>query len=827
MTDLVAQKIFAYLQANNFIPAEVFTLTDDDIADGLTLEDKLADAVQFDEENDYIIVKTARQNLVFFLTSEGKKNYVEDYFKSVDEPATSLLQTLQEYTGYDYDKLYQDWGMNIEPLEDDMSVARYSKTGSKSTTAAGTGLGNYRRGKVLVDIKAIQPGQLLVFESNIFKAVNLSKVTQVFADKFYAIFVKPDNPVEKAKAADEEFVVYQQDLDKGEWFLALEPAPTEVKPEPEPETTDVPAKAPVGDTSGKEPTKGPEDAIDAEDKPVAPAKSDEKGKAPVAAASKKAAKEPRFIFFYKEGAPVEMNGRGLTKAMIDGETESVNNGMEVLLEEMNNEFPLVGGYVSIYVGNATYFTYDILADYSVDTIVSQLKDDVADSSVSDADLQSQVEAELDKLTEWLWANTDVREEGVESASAPAESTVHPEEATASKKVAAELNPRIRSAYETVTEESAAVGDVEDRGWIDEEGESMLPDEFDDDGITVVDKAVAFLEKHYATQTSSSSFDTRLWYMTYPETDYKTGEERTESYFLVDFTPEQLQEVYNRVTGKKASKKVAFGEEPGCAMEAPDSAAEPRRKEDLITGDEQTSFACYQRQAATDDVVEETEEVLPVDEESDYEFVPTEADDLDFLGEPDGDVVIIILGDAECVASYKGKVLARHASLDLLADKVQAWVSKNKFNPGIRLSSKNTQVPAILQRKGDFSYSEKPVAEHLSVGSVDSHAVNLLANIQTLSSATGGEGDDGSAYDVIHEGRNFTGVDETMATAAVEEYLNGKACSFASLEDFAGFVQDMYGITAKKTAARVAEAWHNNDAAAIVSFIKRNAKIDIK
>jgi len=94
--------------------------------------------------------------------------------------------------------------------------------------SAGTGLGKYRRGDVLVDLALVAPGQLIVYESIRFGSVNLCKITETFKDKCYAIFVNPENPAEKSKSSDEEFVVYPTDLKQGEYYIALEPSPEQI-----------------------------------------------------------------------------------------------------------------------------------------------------------------------------------------------------------------------------------------------------------------------------------------------------------------------------------------------------------------------------------------------------------------------------------------------------------------------------------------------------------------------------------------------------------------------------------------------------------------------
>lgn len=140
-------------------------------------------------------------------------------------------------------------------------------------TAAGTGIGAYRRGDVLTDLALVTPGQLVAYESKRFKSVNLCKITETFKDKLYAIFVNPDNPAEKSKTSDEEFVVYPTDLKQGEYYIVLEPSPEQVG-EPSKkakEPVNVTPKAPENPTVSEEtgtPMPTPEGAPAVEEAPI-------------------------------------------------------------------------------------------------------------------------------------------------------------------------------------------------------------------------------------------------------------------------------------------------------------------------------------------------------------------------------------------------------------------------------------------------------------------------------------------------------------------------------------------------------------------------------
>jgi hypothetical protein len=109
---------------------------------------------------------------------------------------------------------------------------------------------------------------------------------------------------------------------------------------------------------------------------------------------------------------------------------------------------------------------------------------------------------------------------------------------------------ITTTYYTVTPESAENGDFDDQGWDDEDGVSMIPDEYDiEDNITAVDKAVEFLKNDkYTTKPSSSQFYVGLSYSTPdPDRDYSTGEETYYTCHLNGFTPEEEYEIWKIMT----------------------------------------------------------------------------------------------------------------------------------------------------------------------------------------------------------------------------------------------------------------------------------------
>jgi Zn-dependent M16 (insulinase) family peptidase len=114
---------------------------------------------------------------------------------------------------------------------------------------------------------------------------------------------------------------------------------------------------------------------------------------------------------------------------------------------------------------------------------------------------------------------------------------------------------IKTTYQTITPESSEDGDYADHGWEDEDGESMIPDDYDiDEGITAIDKAVKFLNNKGATEPSSSEYHQGLSYSTPdPDRNYTTGEETYYSYHLSGFTPNEEYEIWKKITNWEQSK----------------------------------------------------------------------------------------------------------------------------------------------------------------------------------------------------------------------------------------------------------------------------------
>ena len=118
---------------------------------------------------------------------------------------------------------------------------------------------------------------------------------------------------------------------------------------------------------------------------------------------------------------------------------------------------------------------------------------------------------------------------------------------------------ISTAYTTITPESAAESDFADRGWVDEDGDDIEVDADDiaeahrtDEGAPViaaiVNKVLHWLKDNGAYETSSSSFHPGVWYSTsYAVSDYSTGEERQEDFFLRNFSDQEEKRIFEAFT----------------------------------------------------------------------------------------------------------------------------------------------------------------------------------------------------------------------------------------------------------------------------------------
>ena len=78
----------------------------------------------------------------------------------------------------------------------------------------------------------------------------------------------------------------------------------------------------------------------------------------------------KYQFYYNKDKHVSMSGDGLIKAIIEEEEYTIDQCLEGLVEELGELFPMYNEEkfeIGIYVGNSTYFTYDIMIDYNCET----------------------------------------------------------------------------------------------------------------------------------------------------------------------------------------------------------------------------------------------------------------------------------------------------------------------------------------------------------------------------------------------------------------------------------------------------------------------------
>jgi hypothetical protein len=88
------------------------------------------------------------------------------------------------------------------------------------------------------------------------------------------------------------------------------------------------------------------------------------------------------------GKNIEMNGNGIKYILNteDDEKMSPNEGLEMIIEDLSSEFPDFYNEdydIHLYIGNATYFTRDMMVDYNPDSTPDEL---------------------IDKMTDWLDKN---------------------------------------------------------------------------------------------------------------------------------------------------------------------------------------------------------------------------------------------------------------------------------------------------------------------------------------------------------------------------------------------------------------------------------------
>ncbi len=110
--------------------------------------------------------------------------------------------------------------------------------------------------------------------------------------------------------------------------------------------------------------------------------------------------------------------------------------------------------------------------------------------------------------------------------------------------------RIRISFEVTTPESAANGDFERTGWINEKGIDIQPDaddidEFGSELAAVVELTKKVIDRN--VEFSSSEFSRRGWYTSIDaRINYENGEETRYSYFLDNFNEEEEKAIFDEL-----------------------------------------------------------------------------------------------------------------------------------------------------------------------------------------------------------------------------------------------------------------------------------------
>lgn len=79
-------------------------------------------------------------------------------------------------------------------------------------TYGGSGWGKHIRGEKILRPTQVHIGEVILNDSIQFHARNVARVTNVEADKIYALFVDPTNPKDKRMADDHEFCVWNHEM---------------------------------------------------------------------------------------------------------------------------------------------------------------------------------------------------------------------------------------------------------------------------------------------------------------------------------------------------------------------------------------------------------------------------------------------------------------------------------------------------------------------------------------------------------------------------------------------------------------------------------------
>lgn len=118
---------------------------------------------------------------------------------------------------------------------------------------------------------------------------------------------------------------------------------------------------------------------------------------------------------------------------------------------------------------------------------------------------------------------------------------------------------VRITYEIVTPESAEHGEAEERGWIDEEGESMARADYWDDQGSAVENAIHYLRQHGPSLEPSESGRgaAARWYTDYEYSeDFRTGAREARSYHLHGYSEAERRRIQEAIEEKSYLRNAA-------------------------------------------------------------------------------------------------------------------------------------------------------------------------------------------------------------------------------------------------------------------------------
>lgn len=766
--------ILTQLKDEGYLDSDLFEITEDDSSVYKDVYDKISSEISLETHDNYMVIDTYEdKEIVVLFNNTGLEDYFEENLLK-DMTELELFDIVKSYTN-NYQDLLSEWKIDKQEIGD-YSVFQIKKSANK---------------------------------------VNASILSEDIMQKIAA--GSGIGPSELKNKGSEEFVVYPTDLKQGEYYIALEPAPTETAPEVEDVETGENTPTPTKQTDDNVEEVSVEKKVETPEKEVSVEK-----KVETEASKKRASSDlPEDVLSsYIETALWSSRDSYDDDGSFLDQNYSIDDLAPEALERAKKD-------TSVFLEKAEKIVSEIDPEYELDQGLAGhdfwLTRNGHGAGFWDGDYPKEIGDALTELS---------REFGEIDLIVGEDNKLYFEggkDIEASKKESIQSPVKTHEDYGDIP---FSAKDRQKKGSIPETDLNAYVYSGETVGVTLGsgDSYQGVLESNgngsYAVFSDNEAF--------------VDGKEPVSPNF-------SKEDVINISRIKDYSKKTSYMgyEGPEVALEAPQ--ANPVTVDEPGNGDTSeeleeeliTSFGRFKEDTKTADYDEEDEEDNDEEEkEYPYELImytpePSESEDEEFdedffENEPYYDDAITINED-EMTAFYGGKPIAKSKDWDELATQIKEWMDKENYWPSIYVQHERGDMdPYIIQKKGAMdNFEVESETNYISdeQGMVGSHTTsmsNLLASIETLSSMPGGEGDDGSAYDLA-EDHNFSGVDEEMVTVTVDEYLAGKATSLASFEEFEGYVSDVYGI--EKTSS-MEDAWYNDDSQELVSYIKENATRDL-